>query len=129
VRNSDDDVLAEFPWGGALPQSYSADEDDVEVPLLLLGKLRDQLELSSQSEADDALDFIRDLMGSHADTPVEELAPSLGSWIPYSSVDVEEWCGTTVNTNGECTEPGDPTFSNALCKGFTCKRTTLKPQE
>jgi hypothetical protein len=129
VQNSDEDVLAEFPWGGALPRSYSGDEDETEVPVFLLAKLRDQLEPSSQPEADDALDFIRDLMGSYADTPVEELTPSLGSWIPYASVDVEEWCGTIVNSYGECTEPGDPSFRNALCQGFVCKRTRLKPQE
>jgi hypothetical protein len=68
-------------------------------------------------------------MGVYADTPVEELPPSLGSWIPYSSVDVEEWCGTVVDANGECTEPGDPSFRTALCTGFACKQTRMKPQE
>jgi hypothetical protein len=129
VLNSDDDLLAEFPWGGALPRRYSAEPEEGEIPIFLLGKLRDQLEPSSQPEADDALDFIRELMGAYADTPVEALAPSLGSWIPYSSVNVEEWCGTTVNANNECTAPGDPSFRNALCMGFVCKRTKLTPQE
>jgi hypothetical protein len=101
----------------------------VEFPTFLLGKLRDQLELSSQPEADDALDFIRDLMGPYADTPVDDLSPSLGTWIPYATVNVEEWCGTVVDADRECTEPGAPSFGTALCKGFVCKRTKLEPLE
>lgn len=129
VKNSDDDVLAETPWGGALPRRYSADEEEAEVPILVLGQLRDQLESSAQPEAGDALTFIRDLMDIYADTPVAGMGPLPGVWISYVTISVDEWCGTVVDTAGECTVPGNPMLQNALCTGYACKRTTMSPSE
>jgi len=129
VKNPSGDVLAEFPWSGALPRRLSLSAEEGEYPTFLLGKLRDQLELSSQPGSDEALDFVRDLMGPHADTPVGELPSLLGTWIPYGSLDVEEWCGTVVNTYGECTEPGDPALGTTVCSNFACKRTRIQPSE
>jgi hypothetical protein len=129
VENSSDDVLAEYLWGGALPRRYSADEEEVEAPDFVLGNLRDQLEGSSQSEADEALDFIRYLMGAEADTPVAELSADQGTWIPMSSVTIQEWCGTVINAYGECTQPGNLSLQTALCSGFACKMTEIQPGE
>lgn len=129
VKNAAGDVLAESTWEGALPRRLSLGIDEGETPTFLLGKLRDQLELSVQPGAEDALDFIRELMGQHADTPVGELHPALGSWIPYGDLAVEEWCGNVVDGNGECTEAGDPLLRTTVCSNFACKRTRIQPSE
>jgi hypothetical protein len=129
VRNSTTDVLAEFPWAGALPRRYSLEQEEEEAPTFLLAKLRDQLEQSSQPGAEVALAFIRDLLGPYADTPVEELPLSLETWIPHASTIIEEWCGMTVNAVGECTEPANPSSLNPFCTNFACKRTMIAPQE
>ena len=129
VKNSGDDVMAEVPWGGAVPGAYSADEEEAELPILILALLRDQLQVSVQPEADEALGFVRELMEFHADTPAEQLPPSLGVWIPYSALSVEEHCGTSVDSNGECNDPSNSPFQNTLCSSFACKKTTLGPAE
>jgi hypothetical protein len=127
VHNDDGDVLAEFPWAGPLPRKYSPGHDENELPTFIVAKLRDQLAQSVQPGAGEALAFIRDLLGVYADTPVEETPVSLETWISYEGRTIVEWCGTVVNGAGECTEPGDPMFQNAVCSNAVCKRTTIEP--
>jgi hypothetical protein len=126
VKNSEGDVLAETVWGGALPRRYSADEEETEVPILVLGHLRDQLHASSQPGSEQALDFVRELMDLYADMPVDQLAPSLGTWIAYGNVSVQESCGTAVDTDGECTAPAGASLQNSLCSESACKRTVIR---
>jgi len=129
VKNSDDDVLAELPWPGALPRRYSVGEEEGELPTFILASLRDQVEASSQPEADEAFTFVRELLGLHADTPVAQLTPSVGTWVPYASYQVLEWCGSEVDTDGECVASDPPVLQNTLCTGFACKGTKIEPAE
>jgi hypothetical protein len=129
VRNSNGDVLAETIWGGALPRRYSADEEEAELPILVFGQLREQLHASVQPEADEALAFVRELMDLHADTPVDALPPEIGTWVSYETIAVEEWCGTEVETDGECAAPASLSAQNAVCTAFACKKTVFSPEE
>lgn len=130
VANDSGTILAEVTWDGALPRAYAADSEKVETPTFLLANLRDQIQLSSAPGADAAFAFIRTLLGPHADTPIEELSADLQTWIPYSQADVEELCGSSIDTNGECVQSGgEPQFKTALCSGSACKKTQIRELE
>jgi hypothetical protein len=123
------DVLAEFPWDGALPRAYAAEIDEMETPTLLLAQLRDQLEAGGHPDAAGALSFIRDLMGAHADTPAADLPPSLGTWISYGEIQATEWCGVLVSSQGACVQgEAEGSAFSSLCRNFACKSTTIEPK-
>ena len=127
VLSSGGEVLAESLHNGPIPRLYSSVGEEVDVPTGLLAVLRDQLDQSAQEEAAEAADFIRELMDQHAYTPIEELDVDEGIWIPYSQLDVKEWCGTSVNVYDECGSPAHSSLQTTMCKDLACKGTEIKP--
>lgn len=127
VTNSTGDLLANFPWDGATPLGFDFEKDEIEVPTLLLGELRNQLEESTAEGADVALEFIRGLMGPFADTPLEEISSRVSVGIASSDVVTEEWCGSSIGASGECVEGPESASGNSLCSAHVCKGTSIRP--
>jgi len=127
VLNSAGDVLAESLDGGPVPRLYSSVGEEAEVPINFFATLRDQLDQSDQQQALEAADFIRELMDEYAYTPIEELGDDQGIWVPYSQLDVKEWCGTSVNVYDECGSPAHSSLQTTMCNNLACKVTEIKP--
>jgi len=127
VKDSAGLVMAETPWPGGVPVAWDTEEDEMDVPVLLLAQLRDELVHSSAPEAPEAWQFVRDLMGTYADTVASEIPNKVDIAVSYTDVDVNEWCGAAVDSLGECADPqGMP---NSMCSGFACRATELAPLE
>jgi hypothetical protein len=119
VRVSGGVAIAELPVDGPLPTTYSAGDDEIIVPTLIVAGLRDQLVLSADPEAPAALGFVRELLGPHADTPIGQIPPTLETGIGYGDHDIDEWCGASFGADGECEVPVSghgPFCVNAMCK-------------
>jgi len=127
VLSSEGEVLAESLHGGPIPRLYASVGEEVDVPSGILAALRDQLDLSDQDEAQEAADFIRQLMDQYAYTPIGELVDDDGIWVPYSQLDVTEWCGTSVNVYDECGSPAHSSLQTTMCNNLACKGTEIKP--
>jgi hypothetical protein len=127
VTDSADQVIAEVGWAGALPRSYGAGVEEIDTPTFVLAQLRNLLLDSVDPEADDALAFVRQLMGPYADTDIGEISVDQSAWIGYADYEIVEWCGSDVGSRGECLADEEISIYSTLCRDFACKGTTVIP--
>jgi hypothetical protein len=125
VRVSGGVVIAEYPWDGPLPSAYDSQDEDIEIPTLIVAALRDLLEQSSDPEAAAALSFIEELLGAHATTPLPQVPSSLRTQVHYADYQIGEWCGTAIGPAGEC--EGQAGGGGPFCVSAACKGTTIQP--
>lgn len=121
VFDSAEESIAAVTVATDLP-IYTEDGTAYQVPIRLLGGLRDHLAISESPDAPAALSWALSHMGSYASTPTASIPSNVYELIPIVVGETSTWCGDWIGLKKDC--KGTCDGPKTTCTGCACKGTS-----